>query len=45
MAGMRDKVVHRYFRVDYDIIGDVALNKLPFLRRQIEEMLRRESRS
>ncbi len=43
MAGMRDQVVHRYFGVDYDIVWDVALNKIPFLRRQIEEMLRRES--
>lgn len=43
MAGMRDKVVHRYFGVDYDIIWDVAMNKTPLLRRQIEEMLRRES--
>ncbi|UCC30654.1 MAG: DUF86 domain-containing protein [Phycisphaerales bacterium] len=45
MAGMRDKVVHRYFGVDYDIVWDVALNKTPLLRRQIDEMLRRESTS
>lgn len=43
MAGMRDKVVHRYFGVDYDIIWDVALNKIPLLHRQIDKMLRRES--
>ena len=43
MAGMRDKVVHRYFGVDYDIVWDVALNKIPLLHRQIDEMLRRES--
>lgn len=43
MAGMRDKVIHRYFGVDYGIVWDVALNKIPFLRRQIDEMLRRES--
>ena len=45
MAGMRDKVVHRYFGVDYDIVWDVAQNKIPLLHRQIEEMLRRESTS
>ena len=45
MAGMRDKVVHRYFGVDYDIVWDVALNKVPSLHRQIDEMLRRESTS
>ena len=43
MAGMRDKVIHHYFGVDYDIIWDVALNKVPFLRRQIKEILQRES--
>ena len=45
MAGTRDKVIHRYFGVDYDIVWDVALNIIPFLRRQIDEMLRRESSS
>ncbi|MFQ5472302.1 MAG: DUF86 domain-containing protein [Dehalococcoidia bacterium] len=43
MAARRDKVVHRYFGVDYEIVWDVALNKTPVLRRQISEMLRRES--
>jgi len=43
MAGMRDKVVHSYFGVDYDIVWDVAVNKIPELRIQIEEILRRES--
>jgi len=43
IAGMRDKVIHHYFGVDYDIVWDVALNKVPVLRRQIEEILRRES--
>ena len=36
MAGMRDKVIHNYFGVDYDIIWDVVINKIPFLRKQIE---------
>ena len=45
MARMRDKVVHRNFGVDYDIIWDVALNKIPLLHRQIEDVLRRESSS
>ncbi len=44
MAGMRDKVIHHYFGVDYDIVWDVALNKAPVLRRQVEEILRREHR-
>ena len=36
---MRDKVVHQYFGVDYDIIRDVAVNKIPGLREQIESIL------
>jgi uncharacterized protein with HEPN domain len=43
MAGMRDKVIHSYFGVDYEIVWDVAISKAPELRRQIEEILRRES--
>ncbi len=45
MAGMRDKVIHRYFGVDYDIVWDVALNKIPILRRQIDEILQNENSS
>ena len=43
MAGMRDKVIHSYFGVDYEIVWDVAISKVPELRRQIEEILKRES--
>jgi uncharacterized protein with HEPN domain len=43
VAGMRDKVIHHYFGVDYEIIWDVAVNKIPVLREQITEILRRES--
>jgi uncharacterized protein with HEPN domain len=45
VAGMRDRVIHHYFGVDYEIIWDVAVNKIPILRGQIMEILRRESKS
>ena len=45
LAGMRDKVIHHYFGVDYEIVWDVAANKVPVLRQQIMEILRRESTS
>jgi uncharacterized protein with HEPN domain len=45
MAGMRDTVIHRYFGVDYEIIWDVAVNKAPVLREQIEGILDREGQS
>lgn len=43
MAGMRDKLIHSYFGVDYDIVWDVITNKIPELRRSIAEILSRES--
>jgi uncharacterized protein with HEPN domain len=42
MAGMRDRLVHGYFGVDYDIVWDVASRKAPELERQIEAVLRQE---
>ena len=42
MAGMRDKLVHDYFGVDYDIVWDVATNKAATLATQMEEILREE---
>jgi uncharacterized protein with HEPN domain len=29
IAGMRDKVIHQYFGVDYEIVWDVAVNTIP----------------
>jgi uncharacterized protein with HEPN domain len=42
MAGMRDKLVHNYFGVDYEIVWDVAANKADSLCSQMEDILRRE---
>ena len=42
IAGMRDKMIHHYFGVDYEIVWDVAANKVPALREQVREILRRE---
>jgi len=42
MTGMRDRLIHAYFGVDYDIVWDVAVNKAPALRRQIEQILHKE---
>ncbi|MDZ4658246.1 MAG: DUF86 domain-containing protein [Bythopirellula sp.] len=39
MAGMRDRLIHGYFGVDYELVWDVAANKIPKLRLQLVELL------
>jgi len=43
VASMRDRLIHDYFGVDYDIVWDVVRNKIPQLRREIEEIRRQEN--
>lgn len=39
MTGMRDRLIHDYFGVDYDLVWDVVRNRIPALRRQIAAIL------
>ncbi len=39
IAGMRDKLIHQYFGVDYDIVWDAASKKIPELAETVRRML------
>jgi uncharacterized protein with HEPN domain len=39
MARNRDKLIHDYFGVDYDIVWDFAENKLPNLQFHINAII------
>ncbi|MEI8093000.1 MAG: HepT-like ribonuclease domain-containing protein [Spirochaetales bacterium] len=39
IAGMRDKLIHGYFSVDYAIVWDVAVTRIPKLRQQLRSIL------
>ena len=36
MAGLRDKIIHGYFAINYDIVWDVVTRKIPELEPQIQ---------
>ena len=40
---MRDKLIHRYFGVDYELVWDVVTNKIPELARAVELILEQEA--
>ncbi len=39
VAGMRDKLIHHYFGVDYEIVWDVVKNEIPKLKLDIEKLI------
>jgi uncharacterized protein with HEPN domain len=39
IAGMRDRLIHGYFGVDYDIVWDAVVNKIPALQCDIEQII------
>ena len=45
MAGMRDKLIHDYLEVDYEIVRYTTTEILPELKIQLERILEKERRS
>lgn len=39
MAGMRDRLIHNYFGVDFELVWDVVQHRIPELRRGIAAIL------
>ena len=42
MAGMRDRLIHGYLGIDYDIVWDVVINKIPVLQQEVEQIFQNE---
>lgn len=43
IAGLRDKLIHFYFGIDYKIVWNITKKELPRLRKQINEILKRQA--
>ncbi len=39
IARTRDKLIHEYFGIDYDIVWDIVTSKLPDLKYYLEEII------
>jgi len=39
MAKMRDKLIHWYFEIDEEIVWNVAKDKLPNIKNQIDKII------
>jgi uncharacterized protein with HEPN domain len=44
MAGTRDKLIHDYLGVDYELVWDIVERKIADLRRAMEEIVAKEKR-
>jgi uncharacterized protein with HEPN domain len=42
MAGMRDRLIHDYIGVNYSIVWDVIINKIPELNAQVSKVIENE---
>lgn len=43
IAGMRDRLIHSYFGVDYEVVWDVVANKVQLLENEMRSIIASES--
>lgn len=43
LAGLKDKLIHFYFGIDYKIVWSIAKKEIPRLRKQVKEILKQEA--
>lgn len=43
MAGMRDRLIHGYFEVDYQLVWEVVKREIPKLKPRLKQILESES--
>lgn len=43
MAGTRNRLIHDYFGIDYDIVWDIIISKLPDLKEDIVKIITENS--
>jgi uncharacterized protein with HEPN domain len=39
IAGMRDRMIHAYFNVDYDLLWDTAKKRVPKVEKDLERLI------
>ena len=39
MSGMRNRLIHDYFGIDYDIVWDIIVSKVPDLKNDIDDII------
>lgn len=39
MVGLRDRLIHHYFGVDYEIVWDVVKNEIPKVKKELEKLI------
>ncbi len=41
IAGLRDKLIHHYFGINWEIVRDVIKNKIPELEKNMKDLLKK----